>query len=49
LGLSVAKKIVDFFGGRIEVQSTVGKGSQIAVIMSRMDQSAMRPEKFCVY
>ncbi len=44
LGLSVAKKIVDFFGGRIEVQSTVGKGSQIAIIISRVGQPAMRQE-----
>ena len=34
LGLSVTKKLVEILGGSIDIQSTVGEGTTVTVIMS---------------
>ena len=35
LGLSLARKIIEGHGGRIEVESTVGKGSTLTIVLPR--------------
>jgi heavy metal sensor kinase len=45
LGLSVAKRIAVFFGGRVELHSTSGRGTQISLILPTIAQPARRPEK----
>jgi signal transduction histidine kinase len=37
LGLSVAARIVAAFDGRIEVKSTLGKGSQFTICLPQAD------------
>jgi two-component system, OmpR family, sensor histidine kinase MtrB len=39
LGLSVARKIVDAHGGRIEVQSSLGRGTVLRVFLRRLPQA----------
>ena len=33
LGLSIVKHIVNFYGGRIQVESEIGKGSEFIVVL----------------
>jgi signal transduction histidine kinase len=44
LGLSVAYRIVSDHGGRIEVESTVGKGSVFTVVLPRVPPPTTEPE-----
>ncbi len=41
LGLAIARRIIEQHGGRIEVKSTVGKGSNFSIVLP-MDQTSQR-------
>ncbi|WP_251860561.1 PAS domain-containing sensor histidine kinase [Clostridium sp. Marseille-Q2269] len=50
IGLSLVKKIVDFMGGEIKVDSTVGKGTTFTVkINKNMDKSCPKSEKTVIH
>jgi signal transduction histidine kinase/CheY-like chemotaxis protein/PAS domain-containing protein len=45
LGLSIVKKMVDLMGGTLEVESTLGKGTMIRLIIDLPD--ALRDPRYC--
>ena len=45
LGLSVVNRIAVFFGGRVELNSVSGRGTQISLILPTIAKPARRPEK----
>ncbi|HEY2761610.1 MAG TPA: HAMP domain-containing sensor histidine kinase [Pirellulales bacterium] len=43
LGLSVSQKIALFFGGRMNIESSKGRGCRVAIILPSINQSSLEP------